>query len=330
MKPLSLAATAAAVVCCAVLGSGPALAAIEDLEQQSSAAAERIESLSGRLNEDRAGLDRASRQAEQAAEREAELSSEIETGAAQSAALGQKLDEQTTELGATRKRLRRAERLLADRLASIYMGGPGETVDLVFSSTDFGDLSTRTEYLLAIREADQQLAGRVRSVRNSLEASVERLAGLEARAEAQVAALDAARASISTARTEAEASASQFASLSASRRSEIETLKSDIEAWEQQIRRQEAKSAAEAEEQVAAQLGGPYSIPTYIVMCESGGNYAALNAPSGAGGAYQIIPSTWTAYGGEGLPHEASKAEQDRIAALIWANDGPGAWVCAG
>ena len=32
-----------------------------------------------------------------------------------------------------------------------------------------------------------------------------------------------------------------------------------------------------------AYLGGPYSIPTCIVMCESGGNYRALNPSSGAG-----------------------------------------------
>ena len=28
-------------------------------------------------------------------------------------------------------------------------------------------------------------------------------------------------------------------------------------------------------------------------------------------------------------PHQASKAEQDRIAAIIWGDDGPGAWSCA-
>ena len=330
MNPLASAAVLAAAVCFVVLAAGPASGAIADLEQQSSAAAERVDRLSGRLNEDRAAYDQANRRAESAAAREADLSSEIQTGAARSAALGSRLNRQAAELAVTRKRLHRAERLLADRLASIYMGGPAESIDVVFSSADFGELSTRTEDLLAIREADQQLAGRVRTVRNSLEASVERLATLEARAEAQVAALDAARAQISSARAQAEASAASFASLNASRRSEIETLRSDIEDWERRIRRQEARSAAEATEEVAAQLGGPYAIPTYIVMCESGGNYSALNPSSGAGGAYQIIPSTWQAYGGEGLPHEASKAEQDRIAALIWANDGPGAWVCAG
>ena len=63
-------------------------------------------------------------------------------------------------------------------------------------------------------------------------------------------------------------------------------------------------------------------------MCESGGNYSALNPSSGAGGAYQILPSTWELYGGQGEPQNAPKAEQDRIAAEIWADSGSGAWVC--
>ena len=63
-------------------------------------------------------------------------------------------------------------------------------------------------------------------------------------------------------------------------------------------------------------------------MCESGGNYCAVNPSSGAGGAYQILPSTWELYGGQGEPQNAPKAEQDRIAAEIWADSGPSAWVC--
>ena len=99
--------------------------------------------------------------------------------------------------------------------------------------------------------------------------------------------------------------------------------------WVHEIEAAEAASRAEAEETVGRWLGGPYSIPTYIVMCESGGNYGAVNASSGAGGAYQILPSTWALYGGQGSPESAPKAEQDRIAAEIWADSGGGAWVCA-
>jgi hypothetical protein len=71
-----------------------------------------------------------------------------------------------------------------------------------------------------------------------------------------------------------------------------------------------------------------YTIPASIVMCESGGNYSAVNASSGAGGAYQILPSTWAAYGGTGLPQDAPPAEQDAIAAKIYAAGGPSQWSC--
>lgn len=71
-----------------------------------------------------------------------------------------------------------------------------------------------------------------------------------------------------------------------------------------------------------------YSIPSSIVQCESGGNWGAVNPSSGAGGAYQILPSTWAAYGGTGAPQNASPAEQSAIAAKIYASQGPGAWVC--
>lgn len=71
-----------------------------------------------------------------------------------------------------------------------------------------------------------------------------------------------------------------------------------------------------------------YSIPSGIVQCESGGNYSAVNPSSGAGGAYQILPSTWQAYGGQGLPQNAPKAEQDRIAGEIYARQGGSAWTC--
>ncbi len=73
---------------------------------------------------------------------------------------------------------------------------------------------------------------------------------------------------------------------------------------------------------------GGYTIPSGIVQCESGGNYSAVNPSSGAGGAYQILPSTWQAYGGQGLPQNASPAEQGRIAAAIYAHQGASAWTC--
>jgi peptidoglycan hydrolase-like protein with peptidoglycan-binding domain len=86
-------------------------------------------------------------------------------------------------------------------------------------------------------------------------------------------------------------------------------------------------SSSTSGESASTSTGG-YTIPSGIVQCESGGNYGAVNASSGAGGAYQIMPSTWAAYGGQGLPQDAPKSEQDAIAAKIYANQGPSAWTC--
>ena len=66
------------------------------------------------------------------------------------------------------------------------------------------------------------------------------------------------------------------------------------------------------------------------MQCESGGQNLPPNG-AGASGYYQMLPSTWKGLGGS-TPHAylAPKAEQDRLAARLWAG-GAGAhnWVCA-
>jgi muramidase (phage lysozyme) len=66
-------------------------------------------------------------------------------------------------------------------------------------------------------------------------------------------------------------------------------------------------------------------------MCESGGNYGAVNPSSGAGGAYQMLPSTYKGLGGQfASPNVAPKWEQDKLAAKLWAGGkGAGNWACA-
>lgn len=60
-------------------------------------------------------------------------------------------------------------------------------------------------------------------------------------------------------------------------------------------------------------------------MCESGGNYG-INTGNGYYGAYQFDARTWHAYGGAGLPHQNSKAEQDRVAKKLYNARGWSPW----
>jgi len=73
------------------------------------------------------------------------------------------------------------------------------------------------------------------------------------------------------------------------------------------------------------EAGGGYSIPRGIVMCESGGDYGAVNGSSGARGAYQIMPST---HAGICPDLGWSPQDQDQCAARVWAQQGRGAWSC--
>lgn len=330
MKRSILAGTIVPALLCAAFAA-TSQAGVDDLKADTSDAKQRIERVSESLGEGRAQLDSAEEQSTAAAKEAAGMNYLINTGAEKSASLEDKVAGSQAQLERSRQRLKRAERLLKGRLVAIYMSGSPDLLDLVLGAADFGELATGNEYLEALQNADVRLAARVRSVRNDFEDRTEELTLLKTRVDEHNAQLAAAQAGIEAARVAAEASAAQLASVNSSREGEISELKGDIASFEKQIAKEQAAAAEAAEETpeeaVEQQLGGPYSIPTYIVMCESGGNYSALN-PSGAGGAYQIMPATWEAYGGTGLPNEASKAEQDRIAALVYADSGTAPWVC--
>lgn len=62
-----------------------------------------------------------------------------------------------------------------------------------------------------------------------------------------------------------------------------------------------------------------------LAKCESGGNWK-INTGNGYYGGLQFNPRTWRAHGGKGMPHQASKAEQIRIAQKVLKTQGWGAW----
>jgi septal ring factor EnvC (AmiA/AmiB activator) len=326
---------AAALLCALLVALGAAsgragATEAEQLEAKLASARDEASSLSSQLQATTAELADAEAEAKDAAAEEEELSDLLAEGRERAAELARKLDLTRHRLAVEKARLQRSRAVLAARLVAIYESGTPSTADLVFGSGDYEDFVAQNDYLRAISEADSALADRVAEVRAAVHHEVLAVADLKAEAVAYDERLEAARSEIVAVREAAQASAARLESLKGSREASMATLKADISEWVEQVQEARlAESEAEAEEEVGRWLGGPYSIPTYIVMCESGGNYSALNPSSGAGGAYQILPSTWELYGGKGEPQNAPKAEQDRIAAEIWADSGGSAWVCA-
>ncbi|MDI3332026.1 MAG: transglycosylase family protein [Micrococcus sp.] len=75
----------------------------------------------------------------------------------------------------------------------------------------------------------------------------------------------------------------------------------------------------------APATAAPVSTWDALAQCESSGNWS-INTGNGYYGGLQFSPSTWQAFGGSGMPHQASKAEQIRVAENTLAAQGWGAW----
>lgn len=81
----------------------------------------------------------------------------------------------------------------------------------------------------------------------------------------------------------------------------------------------------------AASGTAPSSALQAIAQCESGGNPAAVDPSGTYRGKYQFDRGTWAANGGNGDPATAPEAEQDAVAARLYAARGAAPWpVCGG
>jgi septal ring factor EnvC (AmiA/AmiB activator) len=320
-----------AVAVTAALGINLAGAKDPSLKDKIDAARSDAGQLSDRVDAQTAQISTLTAQAHQAGANAMELNAQVQTAEAHSRELATQLDAAERQLDQLRGQYAHSVKELDQRLVAIYESDAPDYVTVLLNSDGFDDLSTRSDYLNALHEADIRIADKVASLRDQVAGNVHRVADLKQQSDQEADQLAATKESFQA----SQEAASQSALAVAAARSGTQVSLSDAQGQVAQLEQQQAdqqsssSSSSSSTSGSPAYLGGPYSIPTYIVMCESGGNYHALNASSGAGGAYQILPSTWAAYGGQGEPQNAPKAEQDRIAAEIWSDSGPSAWSCA-
>ncbi len=313
-----------------VLGASSSGAqSIDELNSRIAGAREQAQGLGAQIDAASVQLREAQAQAVAAAQREAQLTQVLTRGRERERELEAAVAEATAKLADARDHLSRALGALADRLVGIYRGHMPDTTTLLLESDGFEDLATRAEYLQRIEEADAALVDRVRFLRNSVRVQLAAVENAEQRVQAFNTRIAAARDQIAAVRAEAETQAAALADARARQQAALEGLQSRVGDWTSKVQRLERISAEQAQGEVADWFGD-WAIPESIVMCESGGNFDAVNPSSGAGGAYQILPSTWDLYGGEGDPEDASPGEQSQVASQIWADSGAAAWVCAG
>jgi peptidoglycan hydrolase CwlO-like protein len=226
-----------------------------------------------------------------------------------------------------RARLAESRRALATMLRQRYTANQPDVVSVVLDAKGFADVLERIEFLRRVQHSDTMIVEAVRRGRNDARHDERILAALEPRQREQTAAVRSQRDAL--ARMTA-ALQSRRAALAQARTARLAAL-SNTRASRQRAQRELSRLlAAQARAAASRGPGGPWAIPWPIVECESGGQNLPPNSAT-ASGYYQMLDSTWHGLGGS-TPHayQASKAEQDRLAARLWAG-GAGArnWVCA-
>jgi hypothetical protein len=200
-----------------------------------------------------------------------------------------------------RARLAESRTKLARLLRDRYAGGKPDLVTVVLHADGFARLLETVDFIKRVQRQDQRILQAVR----------------EARAEAL-----AQRRVLTRLATERQRAAEAVLR----RRDALASIAAGLRARRALTRLLAQRSRALHQ----AGPGGPWAIPWPIVQCESGGQNLPPNS-AGASGYYQFLVETWRGLSGS-TPQafQASKAEQDRLAAQLW-DGGRGAhnWVCA-
>ena len=226
-----------------------------------------------------------------------------------------------------RARLAESRALLQELLRERYMGDKPDLVSVVLDSHGFADLLERMEFLHRVQENDTAIVRVVRSARFDAKREARLLARLEAQRRAITADVQRQRDALAGITAAAQARRNALAQAHAARLAALHATRANRRRAERTLSRLLAERARAAR---ATGPGGPWAIPWAIVQCESGGQNLPPNS-AGASGYYQMMPATWKSLGGSTpAAYQASKAEQDRLAARLW-NNGAGAsnWVCA-
>ncbi|MDX6554906.1 MAG: hypothetical protein QOD86_1101 [Miltoncostaeaceae bacterium] len=247
--------------------------------------------------------------------------------------LRQQIRDNTANLKIARTSHRDAQKRLAERLVAIYAEEPPSFVELLMSSGSISGAVNVHAVLDHLREQDAAIVVSIENSRARLVSGRKQLIADRAEAEAQLA--------------EASARDAELRSLTAARRGVLEQARGTLDGLvgqEQLAEAQRAQEAALAARAAAPAPAGYSAAPApdatggggggstleAIAQCESGGNPRAVSPDGQYRGKYQFSAGTWQAVGGSGDPAAASEAEQDRRAAMLYAQQGSSPWPICG
>jgi len=275
----------------------------------------------------------------------------------------------TEELVKVRKRYRSAQNVLSTRISMIYRQPEPTQIELLLRSDSLTDAVSGSQFMQRMRKRDSEIVDEVAQTRDRIkktrvqliedqkEAKVQsaethrRIGEIESIRSSRRAVLVSAQrqlASMIAAEQARRANAARLAALRSAHRRVVQRTQEDGTTRTTVVQDPTptprsggsdpapAQSApAPSEPSAPAPAPAPSAAPSdalqAIAQCESGGNPSAVS-PSGLyRGKYQFDPGTWSSMGGQGAdPAAASEAEQDRVAGLLYSQQGAAPWPVCG
>src|SRR5436190_1477755 len=157
-----------ALALAAALGVGLAGAADPPLKDRIDSARSNAGQLSSRVEALSERIATLEEQARQAGARAMVLSAQVQRAEARSHELADQLDAAQRQLDELRSQYAVSVKQLDQRLIAIYESDAPSAVNMLLSSNGFDDLSTRSDYLKALHDADLHVAHRVQSLRDQM------------------------------------------------------------------------------------------------------------------------------------------------------------------
>ena len=267
-------------------------------------------------------------------------------------AVRERIAETVDALREAREAHERAVERLSDRLVALYVEEPPTLVEVVLGSGGLSGAVDAQAGIEAITDGDRRIVGaledterrltRVRAElvdeRSEADAAVSeagaRLAEMERLLRGRRAVLDQATATLD----DLVAQEQRRREAPAARRERAAAIGAAGRRVEETVRRRAHPGAEPAPSSAAPAPAAPASVPggpsqgvlERIAQCESGGNPRAVSASGQYRGKYQFDMGTWQGVGGTGDPAAASEEEQDRRAAILYAQRGPAPWPVCG
>jgi peptidoglycan hydrolase CwlO-like protein len=347
---LLLAAALFAILCALVASSASAdlQEKLEDTQGKLNDVRASQSSLADTIAEQNAAIDSMIGEVSALRQRQAAVESELAAKQAELDQATKELVEEKQHLEEVRAQLQRALGVLGDRMVAIYESGSPDVLNAILESSSWSSLATQTEYLNRVRDYDDSVVDRVKTLRNQVKDAVQKLTAARATIRSARDSIAAKEREVAAARAEAETRFADLKAAQAERRQALEALESREQALSDNlsaISSQIVSAGGSAPTAVVPPPLTPGETANFISESEASAPSAAPAAIQAAIAAANSIATTPYIWGGghgsfESSGYDCSGAVSfalngggfldsplDSTGLETWGEPGPGKWI---